>query len=147
MVLINFTSVRVHRAGAHHADKATSEPGLPFLVSTYHGLGLPRPCPRLLKPPCFFYRILLIILFWEKMNQLGRKTSPASCQVSRIHHSLSRIIDHHSRGREGKQGTDSFREAPKARLPGPSLLGVGLPLGVTLGPVSGEGESSSQPAA
>ena len=81
------------------------------------------------------------------MNQLGRKISPGSCQVSRIHHSLSRVIDHHSQGREGKQGTGSFREASKARPPAPSLFSDGLALGVTWGPVSGEGEGSSQPAA
>lgn len=128
-------------------DKAAAEPELPPPASTYCGLGLPRPSLRLLKPPCFFYRIFLIVLFWEKMSKLGSRPSCGWCQVIRVPGRVTASITiHWGDGRAGR-GPALSGEAPKPRLTARSLLGEGLQLGLTWRPGPGDREGSPQPAA
>ena len=147
VALIEFTPVQAHGASGHHTDQAAAEAELPPPASTHRGLGLPRPSLRLLKPPRFFYRILLIVLSWEKMSKLGRKPSCGWYQVIRVQGKVTASITVHWGDGGARKGLALPGEAPKPRLTAPSLLGEGLQLGVTWRPVPGDREGSPQPAA
>lgn len=63
--------------GGVAATTQARQPQNPPPPSTYRRLGLPRPRPGLLKLPRFFYRVLLVILFWKRgADQGGRHPVP-----------------------------------------------------------------------